>query len=240
VTPDTESLDLKLTAAAVRDLEEMIHHPALSSWKQLEIIIFELKEKLHMEKDKAVTIQRRPTADKFPQDFLLESPSDISANLIKGPYDSKDQYLATHRRLLSEDFLRPLRQGLLDFQNGTKNPDDVYTYGRVTVSYRTASPKGDVEIDLDLEGREFNFSNVDWESSQKLTFGSLVVLLTRQNLFILGTVAQRDPEELAKGRVCVTLCDSRDFDKVRAGENFSMLESKAYFEAYRQGFQESF
>ena len=77
-----------------------------------------------------------------------------------------------------------------------------------------------------------SFRTVDWETSSRLTFGSLVILVKDENP-ILFTVSQRDPEQLIQGLVTLKLLDLKDEERCQTRMSHPMLESRAYFEAYR-------
>ena len=89
-----------------------------------------------------------------------------------------------------------------------------------------------MEVTVRLDGSGLSFRNVDWETSSRLTFGSLVILMEGVNP-LMFTVSRRDPEQLAEGLVTLKLLDAQDSEHCQTGRCYPMLESRAYFEAYR-------
>lgn len=77
---------------------------------------------------------------------------------------------------------------------------------------------------------------VRWENSKRLLYGSLVCLsMDNFETFLFATVSDRDPKLLKQGQVY--LCFSSDsrarLASVQPSDSFLMVETTAYFEAYR-------
>ena len=72
----------------------------------------------HFENLEISEIGQRKKFQKFEltENFIMKKP-EIKANLIKGSYNSLEEYLAVQRTLIIEDFIRPLRQGLTDIKS---------------------------------------------------------------------------------------------------------------------------
>lgn len=85
---------------------------------------------------------------------------------------------------------------------------------------------------------------VRWENSKRLLYGSLVCLsMDNFESFLFAIVNDRDPKLLKEGKV--DLCFSSEsrvtLAKVEPSHSFLMVETTAYFEAYRyvlEGLQE--
>ena len=75
----------------------------------------------------------------------------------------------------------------------------------------------------------------DWEANKRLIQGSLVCLWNAQeNIVILATVAQSDPEELEKGQITLAVDElppglPHDFQR----KYYAMLECDYFYEPYR-------
>ena len=192
-------------------------------------------------------------------EITSKKPTFLIKNIINGAYKSVEQYLDIHFRLLREDFLRPLREGINEFRDiieeekRTKAPnlqsiesrelmkkistiDGLRAYLNVTFSEIACSEKG-LSIILQLDAEKLK--NVKWESSKRLMFGSLVCLSNdffNEN-FIVAVVCDSDPRRLKKGIVNVKL---EDFSGINIDEEFLindqkkyiMFETTAFYEAY--------
>ena len=49
------------------------------------------------------------------ENFITNKP-ELRPNLVKGSYENMEEYLTIQRNLIIEDFLRPLRQGIIDIK----------------------------------------------------------------------------------------------------------------------------
>ncbi len=154
----------------------------------------------------------------------------LKKNVIKGSYGSVENYLEIHFRLLREDFLAPLREGLDQINSGQDS--DLISYGNVDLDQ--------LKVNYDKIAATFRLCDVsslyfDFESSQKLMNGSLVVLVT-EKCHIFGTVTDKMSQ---RGMVEVTFLNTDDFLNVAShflANNSSLsrlYESPVYFEAYR-------
>ena len=76
------------------------------------------------------------------------------------------------------------------------------------------------------------FDTSRWAQSKWLLFGSFLCL-SKDNFetMLFATVADRDPKELGKGRIHIQFVDEQDVEKHQ--HQYLMVESPAYFEAYR-------
>ncbi|XP_072917712.1 NFX1-type zinc finger-containing protein 1 isoform X1 [Hemitrygon akajei] len=178
----------------------------------------------------------------------LEEKPFLRPNLITEKYASAEVYLDTHFRLLREDFVRPLREGILDLlhnYNGKglrrKVFDDIRVYfnTRILVPLCTASGVG-YKVQFDTQPLRF----VRWQNSKRLLYGSLVCM-SKDNFetLLFATVSDRDPKKLKEGIVYLSFnARSRPLlAEVEPSDCFLMVETTAYFEAYRhvlEGLQE--
>ncbi|XP_069740716.1 NFX1-type zinc finger-containing protein 1-like isoform X2 [Narcine bancroftii] len=178
----------------------------------------------------------------------LEEKPFLRPNLITERYANAEVYLDTHFRLLREDFVRPLREGILDLLHNydgkrltRKRFDDIRVYFnmRIIVPLCTASGVG-YKVQFDTQP----LKSVRWQNSKRLLYGSLVCM-SKDNFetLLFATVSARDPKNLKEGIVYLSFnARSRPLlAEVKPSDCFLMVETTAYFEAYRhvlEGLQE--
>ncbi|KAG7478317.1 hypothetical protein MATL_G00079120, partial [Megalops atlanticus] len=177
----------------------------------------------------------------------------LRPNITSCSYPSSLVYLDTHFRLLREDFVRPLREGIRELLQSyqeqslgqvpvkRKRFDDIRVYFDARLVVPLCTPTG-TAYKVQFDPRPLKF--VRWQNSKRLLYGSLVCM-SHDNFetFLFATVSDRDPADLQKG--LVQLSFSRDSRPALAGvqvsHSFLMVETTAYFEAYRhvlEGLQE--
>ncbi|TRY97417.1 hypothetical protein DNTS_016604 [Danionella cerebrum] len=177
----------------------------------------------------------------------------LRPNRITQSFPNAHIYLDTHFRLLREDFVRPLRDGVKEIlsmvheenlnenQIQKKHFDDVRIYNDTHLLLPVCTPTG-IAYRVTFDARQLQF--VRWENSKRLIYGSLVCLsMDKFETFLFATVADRDPELLRKGEVnlCFSLNSREQLASIRPSDSFLMVETTAYFEAYRyvlEGLQE--
>ena len=165
----------------------------------------------------------------------------LRENIIKGQYEDGEHYLDVQFRLLREDFIRPLRNGIREYmslrdENGgrvqRRKLTDIRVYHDVAILNPVCTPGGiqhRVRFDVSRMGR------VKWRYSKRLIYGSLLCLSSDDFATIrIASVAHRDPEHLRDGELVIQF--EMDMDAIRLlppTERFVMVETSAYFEAYR-------
>ena len=177
---------------------------------------------------KEITTQERP--------FLRK-------NISKGRYDNAEHYLDVQFRLLREDFLEPLREGIREIVLNIPR----HQRKQLMKNYRSVK----------IVGKEFTWSGIThqvqidvsgldtsrWAHSKRLLYGSFLCL-SKDNFktMLFATVCDRDPMKVKKGRIDVRFIENQDvFGIERRHCVYQMVESPAYFEAYRyvlKGLQE--
>ena len=169
---------------------------------------------------KEITSQERP--------FLRE-------NILKGRYGDAEHYLDVQFRLLREDFLEPLREGIYETTHNIPRAQRnqlMKSYQGVRIIGKTFTPSGTIHTAVfDVS----NFRSTSWTHSKKLIFGSLLCL-SRDNFetMLFATVANRDPELLEKGTFDLRFIEEQNiFDIEKRRDQYQMVESPAYFEAHR-------
>ncbi|NWU70241.1 ZNFX1 protein, partial [Pterocles burchelli] len=172
----------------------------------------------------------------------------LRPNVVSGRYESTSIYLDTHFRLLREDFVRPLREGILEllqnFENKglrKKKSDDIRIYFDTRIITPLCSSTGIVyKVQFDIKPLKF----VRWQNSKRLLYGSLICMSKDHfETCLFATVSNRDNADLAHGLVqlCFNAESQALLAEVQPSDSFLMVETTAYFEAYRhvlEGLQE--
>lgn len=158
----------------------------------------------------------------------------LRSNVIKGAYSSWDHYLDVQYRLLREDFVRPLRHGIQHYctPGSEKQSQDVRVYEKVNIVSPVCLFAG---MGFVIQFDSSKFTRVNWEHSRRLIFGSLLCL-SKDNFehsMLFATVVKRDVSMLKDGQLIVKLEGDHNRFNIDSSEVFTMVESTAYFEAYR-------
>ncbi|XP_030831567.1 NFX1-type zinc finger-containing protein 1-like [Strongylocentrotus purpuratus] len=190
-------------------------------------------------------ISKNPPPDDFRQQDILPTVKELQPgyqpflrpHLTRGVYADADHYLDVQFRLLKEDFIFPLRNGISEYLTFKKaNPDRRAKLQDVRI-YEEAHY---IKSVLDFSGISHYMAfrklpHVRWHSTKRLMYGSLLILSTDDfKSFIFATVANRDVEDLEKGMVAIALVDREDEDEsCLLNKSFVIAESSVFFEAYR-------
>ncbi|KAK3589677.1 hypothetical protein CHS0354_015183 [Potamilus streckersoni] len=174
----------------------------------------------------------------FPRSIDLDTNIKpfMRKNKKQGSYEDLDHYLDVQYRLLREDFVGPLRDGIAELlqvlrdKRKTKRLQGVRFYNHVRIVAPACSESGLCYV------IQFDISNsrVHWESSKRLLYGSLLCLSHDHfKTFYFATVTVREPQHLEDGLLQVKM--EHDYDTVQKIKQFEfiMVETSAYFEAYR-------
>ena len=159
----------------------------------------------------------------------------LRKNIKKGRYEDVEHYLDVQFRLLREDFLEPLREGIHEITHkiprGQRN-QMMKCYQGVRIVGKELTLCG-VNHVVQFDVSKFGMTN--WAQSKRLIFGSFLCL-SQDNFetMLFATVANRDPKDLSKGRFYVRFIEEQNiFDIEKRQQEYQMVESPAYFEAYR-------
>ncbi|XP_016333043.1 NFX1-type zinc finger-containing protein 1-like isoform X2 [Sinocyclocheilus anshuiensis] len=187
------------------------------------------------------------------EEFHLDQKPFLRPNIMSQSFPNTRIYLDTHFRLLREDFVRPLREGVKEILRNQHREtidgipmkkrrfDDIRVYFDTRLVLPLCTPTG-IAYKVQFDPQPLQF--VRWENSKRLIYGSLVCLsMDNFETFLFATVADRDPTLLRKGQV--HLCFSSEsrvrLARIQPSDSFLMVETTAYFEAYRyvlEGLQE--
>ncbi|XP_062302008.1 NFX1-type zinc finger-containing protein 1, partial [Osmerus eperlanus] len=187
-----------------------------------------------------------------PEEFHLDQRPLLPLNVISERYASVLAYLDTHFRLLREDFVRPLREGIQQLlqeqqEQGRgdapqkKHFDDIRVYFDTRLVVPMCTHSG-IAYKVQFDSQPLKF--VRWQNSKRLLYGSLVCLSCDNfENFLFATVSDREPTELEKGFVQLIFCEQSRaaLEIIETDQVFCMVETTAYFEAYRyvlEGLQE--
>ena len=141
------------------------------------------------------------------EDILSEGRPFLRRNKIDGSYNDVEHYLDVQFRLLREDFMRPLREGMAQLleRMGSARIDslqslqDIRVYSNVQLLYTECNSNG---IHYQIKFDNSKLRHVRWENSKRLIFGSLMCLSKDKfESFVFATVANRDLKELKQVRL---------------------------------------
>ncbi|KAJ8042122.1 NFX1-type zinc finger-containing protein 1 [Holothuria leucospilota] len=190
-----------------------------------------------------------PPPDDFRKIPVLPLPHELKSdfkpflrtNIVNGQYQNIHHYLDIQFRLLREDFIQPLREGIAEYitEMDYGNPDmrnmnfqNFRLYNKV----RAVEMKpiyGGVAYVLEFDVDD-TLKKVKWEISKRLIYGALVCLSKDHfKTLIFGVVVNRDPRELKEGIVEVEFKVEEEVSQELLSCSFQMAESSSYFEAYR-------
>ncbi|XP_022807780.1 NFX1-type zinc finger-containing protein 1-like [Stylophora pistillata] len=159
----------------------------------------------------------------------------LRKNVTKGRYDDAEHYLDVQFRLLREDFLEPLREGIQEIVKNVPRRQKnqlIKCYPGARIVDKTFTQSGVIyHIQFDVS----KFNTRRWANSKRLMYGSFLCLSKDEfKTMLFAMVANRNAEELARGKIEIRFMEEQDIFGIenRKGE-YQMVESPAYFEAYR-------
>lgn len=150
---------------------------------------------------------------------------------IGARYTSVATYLDAQFRLLREDCMATLRDGVHALRRNSSDPNlRVYTKvrlvgiqcGQEAIVYRVS-----------FGGRNARRER-DWESSKRLMFGSLLCI-SHDNFqtFFWAVIADRSSKLLSNNLIDIRILEESSDQRLKANRSYTMAESSAaYFEAY--------
>ena len=167
----------------------------------------------------------------------------LRTNITKGRYENAEHYLDVQFRLLREDFLGPLREGIQeiiqDIPKQQRNQFGMKNYRSVKIVTEQFETSGIVHhVQIDVTG----LNTSKWIHS-RLVYGSFLCLSQDKfKTMLFATVVERDEDKLKDGRIGIQFTENQDVFGIENGDcAYQMVESPAYFEAYRhvlKGLQE--
>ena len=155
----------------------------------------------------------------------------LRPNKIRGSYSDWDHYFDVQFRLLREDFIRPLREGISAYYGMGKGTGDIREYEGAKVLNPVCLNTGiGFQVRFDIS----KLSRVNWEHSRRLIFGSLLCLSNDNfnQCMLFATVVKRDEKLLMDGLLTIQFENGADGFQIDPTQSYKMVESTAYFEAY--------
>ena len=160
----------------------------------------------------------------------------LRTNISKGRYENVEHYLDVQFRLLREDFLEPLREGIGEVILNVppeQRKQSMKNYRSVRIIGKELATDSGITYQVEIDVSRLNTSR--WPASKRLMYGSFLCI-SKDNFktMLFATVSKRDPEELKKGRIDIHFIEEQDvFGIENRNHVYQMVESPAYFEAYR-------
>ncbi|XP_001949970.2 NFX1-type zinc finger-containing protein 1 [Acyrthosiphon pisum] len=200
-----------------------------------------LKEKLVIEN----IAQLMPPPENFRELTVYPTAIDLECgerflrpNISKGAYQNVEHYLDVQFRLLREDFIAPLREGI-QFYKETINDERQHQRRKKINNIRIYC---DIEFEKkgefvrDKYGYLVNFDKkkklrINWEMAKRFMYGSLLLFSENHfKTFFLGIVLERKIELLTQGKLIVELLED---EKPIFNTSLTMVESEVFFEPYK-------
>ena len=165
-------------------------------------------------------------------ELSCEARAFLRPNIVEGPYHHWQHYTDIQFRLLREDFVRPLRKGIVDYLQGESlQGADVRVYTKVKLLQPVSLGSG---LGFDISFDCTPLKRVNWSYTKRLINGSLLCISANKFTSIaFATVADRKKELLERGIVTVKFEGSVNGFQLDPASEYTMVESVAYFEAYR-------
>ncbi|CAF0782423.1 unnamed protein product [Rotaria sp. Silwood1] len=164
----------------------------------------------------------------------------LRRNIVNGIYNDPQHYLDIHFRLLREDFVGPLRDGIDQYLSKVEGKNfNVRIYENVRSLGPRLSPRNGIVYDLYLDPKMA--SKISWANSRRLIYGNLLVL-THDNFQSCAFVTVEDRSEIEKDFIIsvkplekLTMTEQLqiDLDEIDFSMTLIMVETMTYFEAYR-------
>ena len=158
----------------------------------------------------------------------------LRKNISKGRYDDVEHYLDVQFRLLREDFLEPLREGIYEITHNVpkeRRNQSMKCYQGVRIVGKEFTPSG---VIYKVQLHDSKSSKAILAHSKRLIFGSFVCLSKDKfQTMLFATVANRDPKDVDEGKFDIRFVEDQNvFGIEKRQVQYQMAESPAYFEAY--------
>ena len=180
-------------------------------------------------------VQILPKSDEV---CISKKPERLRKNIISGSYSDWLHYYDVQFRLLREDFIAPLRNGVCDYLSGVRGKElkNVRVYQNVLIIEPAFAHTGlcyKIKLDFSHMHHQSN-----WEHSKRLLHGSLLCLSPEYDNFVeeiyFATITDRDVKKLENGELEVMFQDNAKILSFSSTDTrFTLVESCAYFEASR-------
>ena len=176
-----------------------------------------------------------PILPRWDELCVNKKPERLRKNIISESYSDWLHYYDVQFRLLREDFIAPLRNGVCDYLGGARGRKlkNIRVYQNVRIIEPAFAHTG-VCYKIKL-----NFSrHCNWAHSRKLLLGSLLCFSPGYDNFTkevyFATITDRDEKKLENGELEVMFQDNAKILSFSSTDTkFTLVESCAYFEASR-------
>ncbi|XP_050539011.1 NFX1-type zinc finger-containing protein 1-like [Daktulosphaira vitifoliae] len=207
------------------------------------ILTKEVKKEEKLVLDNIVQLSTPP--ENFRELSVFPTVADIDGegpflrpNVINGSYHSIEHYLDVQFRLLREDFVAPLREGIQFYKKSLKGSTLDKKQKRINNIriYHNVQFEDKGKFVQDKYGFVLNFNKkkkirVNWDISKRFMFGSLLLFSSDNFIsFFIGIVLDRKIDQLKEGILIVELLQD-----IRPAyfSNYTMIESEVFFEPYK-------
>lgn len=213
-------------------------------YKNEEFVVKTYNQKARNEISATENLQNKQPPDDFANIPILPTKEDLMnkkpflrPNIVCGHYHDIKHYLDVQFRLLREDYIRPLRDSIESYKESQVNPSrrklrNYHVYNDVHIIYPYNTEGGIVHlISFDVKP----YSHIHWNNSNRLLSGSLLCLSSDNfETMLFATVAKHEPIKLKKGKLEIHFENlNNEIFFISPFSTFVMVESEAYFEAYR-------
>ncbi|XP_060079093.1 NFX1-type zinc finger-containing protein 1-like [Ylistrum balloti] len=170
--------------------------------------------------------------------FLGSRGAFLRANKARGGYDNLHHYLDVQFRLYREDCISPLREGITQYVqevsvgHSVRRLQDGRLYKNVSIQYSGYDVEGHIyKVTLDPGHSQ----KIKWKSSRRLLYGSLICLSADSfHTMYFAVVTESDRDVLMNEHSFkITFPTEVGMMRLPLNVQFTMVESTAYFEAYR-------
>ncbi|CAF0975352.1 unnamed protein product [Rotaria sordida] len=173
------------------------------------------------------------------KEILSEQQTYLRKNIVDGVYENAEQYLDIHFRLLREDFVGPLRDGIQQYLSKIKGKNyNIRIYENVHLYGSRLTPQNGIVYDLLLDSKIA--SRIYWSNSRRLIYGNLL-LITFNNFQSYVFVTVEDRSQIEKNFI-VSVKTLEKFnqyertqihlDKIDFSCSLTVIETMTYFQAY--------
>ncbi|XP_026285880.1 NFX1-type zinc finger-containing protein 1 [Frankliniella occidentalis] len=176
------------------------------------------------------------------QDLSHRHSSFLRPCITQGPYKNVEHYLDVQFRLLREDFVRPLRDGIRDYIQKKREADsgnkkrirvnNIKIYERIAFG-KAEIIEAKVGFPVNFDPQKKFCISINWEQSKRFMLGSLLIL-TKDGFqtIILAKVLKRDVPSLSNGIVLIEIADQLNDCNILNHGHWIMAESNLFFGAY--------
>ena len=182
----------------------------------------------------------------IPQVEDLISRPFLRENITDRRFKDLDHYLDVQFRLLREDFVKPLRDGIHQLKKSSalepnheyklKRANEIHVYHDVTIQFPVCGRKSRL-YKIRFDSSHQKVARVNWDRTKRLKYGTLLCLSADDfNTLLFATVENPDSKELKEGLLEVRFWNvsSEEVNQfLEERQFFVMVESPAYFESYR-------